>query len=239
MKQEFLQNDLVLDQDARQFGFSTDAMVLSDFAQLPAGSRVMDLCTGSGAVGFLLLSRAPDLRLTALELQRESWALACKNAARNHLEDRYEAVLGDVRQIRSLFAPASFDAVVCNPPYFPVKAGLPDRDEAFALSRTELACTLEDVCRAASWLLPAKGSFYLVHKPQRLGDLMVTLRSTRLEPKLLHLVQHRPGAAPSLVLIRAVKDGRPGLEVPAPLILRGEDDAPTDAYRRIYGLLPD
>ena len=238
MKQEFLRNGLALDQDEHQFGFSTDAMVLADFAGIPPGSSVMDLCAGSGAVGFLLLSREPTLQITALELQQAPWELARQNARRNGLDGQFQAVKGDVRAIRTLFGSGSFSHVVCNPPYFPVNAGLPDREEAFALSRTELACTLDDVCSAASWLLRGKGCFYLVHRPQRMADLICSLRQTRLEPKILRLVQHRPGAAPSLVLIKAVKDGRPGLEVPSPLILRGTDNAPTEDYLRIYGLQP-
>lgn len=234
-QKEFLQNGLVFLQTPGLFPLGTDAMVLADFARPPAGSAVCDLCAGSGAVGLLMLSHDPSLRVTALELQRSACAAAEENRRENRLEDRFSVLCGDLRQIRSLLAPGSFRHVVCNPPYFPVDGGLPDREEAFALARTELACDLDDVCRAAAWLLPAKGCFYLVHRPQRLTDVMVCLRRAGLEPKVLRLVHHRQTDAPSLLLVKAVRGGRPGLDCLPPLILRDADGAPSAEYRRIYG----
>ena len=111
-----------------------------------------------------------------------------------------------------LFLPAgSFRYAVCNPPYYPVGSGYVPEDEALAVARTELRCTLEDACAAAAWLLQTGGSLWMVHRPERLTDLLCGLRAHDLEPKILKPVCAAPGAAPSLILVKATKGGKPGL----------------------------
>ena len=124
--------------------------------------------------------------------------------------------------------------MVCNPPYYPVGSGYAPAEASQALARTELCCTPADFCAAAAWLLPTGGSFWLVHRPERLAELCWTLRDAGLEPKGLRLVCPKAGAAPSLLLIKAVKGGKPGLQWDPPLVLSEPDGTPTEEYRRIY-----
>ena len=234
MKFETLQNGTRLYLDAGAFPLSTDAVLLADYAQVTGRAAVCDLCAGAGAVGLLLLDRAPGLSVTALELQEAACGLMERSRAESRLEDRFRVLRGDLREIRSLLPPGSFRHVVCNPPYYPVGSGYAPAEASQALARTELSCTPADFCAAAAWLLPTGGCFWLVHRPERLAELCCALREASLEPKALRLVCPKSETAPSLLLIRAVKGGKPGLRWEAPLVLANANGTPTEEYRRIY-----
>lgn len=234
MELEFLQNGITLRQE--RFRLGIDAVLLADFAAPPKNALVCDLCAGAGAVGLLLLSRRPDCRVTALELREEACAVARRNVADNGLEARMTVVQGDLREASSLPAPGRFDCVCCNPPYYPVGAGRAAASEAQAAARTEKYCTLRDVCIAAARLLKTGGSLYLVHRAERLAEVLCALREQRLEPKTLRLVRHESGKDASLVLVRAVLGGGPGLVCRPDLVLRGADGSESAEYKRIYHL---
>ncbi len=236
MQTEFFQNGITMQQAENLFRLGTDAMLLADFAALPAKARVCDLCAGAGAVGLLLLAREPDCQVTALELQEAACALAEKNVAQNRLEARMRVVRGDLRDLQLLKALGRFDLVVCNPPYYPLGSGKQAQSEALAAARSEKYSTLEDVCTAAASLLQSGGVFCLVHKPERLADIICSLRARHLEPKLLRLVRHSAEKEPGLVLIKAVLGGKPGLSYAPDLVLRASDGGPSAEYRRIYHL---
>jgi len=219
-----------------QFPLSTDSVLLADFAAVRGRKRVMDLGAGCGTLGLLLCASDPNCTAEGLELQRSSVLQAREIIRLNGMEQRVTVTEGDLRQIRAICRPGSYDAVVSNPPYFPAGRGAASANEAIAIARTELCCTLMDVCSAAAWLLPTGAPFYLVHKPERLCDLMTALRNHRLEPKRMRFVRHTPTALPALVLIESRKGGNPGLAMMQDLILHREDGTETPEYRRIYGL---
>ena len=231
---EQLENGTKLFYDEGAFPLGTDAVLLADFARVPRGAAVCDLCAGAGALSLLLLDRDPSLTVTALELRPEPCALMARSAAENGLGARFRVLQGDLREIRTLLAQGSFRHVVCNPPYYPVGSGYVPRDPAQAAARTELFCTLEEVCAAAAWLLPTGGALWMVHLPERLTDLLCALRAAGLEPKRLRPVCPRPDSAPSLLLIKAVRGGKPGLVWEASLVLAAPDGTPSEEYRRIY-----
>nr|WP_325182740.1 methyltransferase [uncultured Oscillibacter sp.] len=209
-----------------------DSFLLASLPGLRPGLRVCDLGCGTGLLGLLLLQRQPDLRVTGLDIQPEAVRLGRLAAAENQLEDRLVFRLEDLRET-SLPA-GRFDLAICNPPYFPPSAGPPPKGEARRTARTEAACALEDVCRTAGRLLRWGGALCLVHKPERLTDLLCALRENGLEPKRLRLVSPRWDRAPSLLLAEARRGGRPGLRVEPPLILENPDGSPSAELSRIY-----
>lgn len=217
-----------------QFRLSTDSMVLADFCTLPPRSAVCDLGCGCGSLSLLLCGKYPQAQLTGIELQPEAAALAQENALQNALSDRLHILCGDLREHRTLLQHSSFDAVVSNPPYYPAGSGGVSDSPALAAARTELFCTLDDLCACAAWLLRSGGRFFVVHKPERLAELIYTLRSRHLEPKRLRLVRHHFGAPVSLVLLEARLDGRPGLRFDPDLFLYYADGAESVDFRRIY-----
>ena len=219
---------------AKNQRLSTDSVLLADFGPLRPARRGIDLGCASGAVALLLLAREPTLDMTGVELDEDAAALARANWERNGLGARARVVTGDIRAHRELFHPGSFDFVAANPPYFPVGSGVLSPDPARAAARSETTCTLDDLCRAAAWLLPAGGSFCVVHKPERLSELFCTMTAHSLEPKRLRLVSSRCDSPPSLVLVEGRRGGRPGLRIEAPLLLTGPDGRESAEFRRIY-----
>ena len=198
-------------QTADCFPLGGDTLALGGFATLRRGWRVCDLGCGSGALGLLLLEREPSLALTGVERNPAAAAVADRNFRENGVEGRVCA--GDLRDPELLPA-GSFDLAVSNPPWFREGGGA-----SGGSARMEHACTLDELCAAAGRLVRNGGRFALVHRPERLADLLEALRSHGLEPKRLRLVQHRADAPPSAVLAEAVRQGRPGLEI-LPALLR-------------------
>ena len=186
------------------FPLGQDSLLLGAFATVKPGWRVCDLGTGSGALLLLLARRAPGLTLSAIERDPLAAQTARDNLAQNNLTG--EVITGDLRN--RLLPAEQFDLVVSNPPYFQVNSG-----GSGGPARSEEFCTLDQLCAAAGYLVKNGGRFALCHRPERLTDLLCSLRSHDLEPKRLTLLSHSPKHAPSLMLVEAVKQGRPGVEV--------------------------
>lgn len=212
---------------------STDTFLLGDFASVNAGERVCDLGAGMGLLGLLLLSRQPECRVTNVELNGAACAMAEKNAAANGLDDRMVTVQSDLRCRETLPPANSFDVCVTNPPYFPAGSGRV-APGARGSARAETCCTLEDVCAASSYLLRSGGRLYLIHRAERLAELMEVLRRHRLEPKTLRFVQKDASAVPRLVLLGCRRDGGTGLVISPPLLLQTPEGAPSEELDRIY-----
>lgn len=187
------------------FPLGQDSLALADFATLRRGDKVCDLGCGAGALLLLLAGRQSTLELSGVEISPEYSAMASKNLEKNGLTG--EIYTGDVRQVCKTLPAGGFSLVISNPPYFRAGSG---GDGGAA--RMEEA-TLTDWCAAAGRLVKNGGRFALVHRPERLAELFAALQNSGLEPKRLQLIQHKEDTPPSAVLVEAVRQGRPGLEV--------------------------
>ena len=186
------------------FPLGGDALALSRFVTLRPRWRVCDLGTGSGALLLLLAEREGTLTLTGVEQEERSARTARENLQNNGLEGTI--LHADLRE--APLPAGQFDLVVSNPPYFPLHCGT-----SAGPARSEEFCTLDDLCTAAARLVKNGGKFALCHRPERLVDLLCTLRVHNLEPKRLKFIAHSPNHAPSLVLVEAVRQGKPGLTI--------------------------
>ena len=220
---------------AGQFQLSTDSMVLADFCR-DAGGRGLDLGCGCGTLGLLLLGSGAAGSVCGIEIQPEAARQAEENARRNGLADRFSVVCGDLRQAHAQIPAGSFDFAVSNPPYYPPGSGRLRKEDSLSLARSELCCPLDALCAAAARALRWGGRLYLVHKPERLADLMVFLRAARLEPKRIRFVRHRAGSSVNLVLIESRLGGRPGLQYEPDLFLYEQTGELSAEGRRIYHL---
>ncbi len=220
-----------------RFCFGMDAVLLAGFAggSIRPGMRVLDLGTGTGILPILLAGRTKAARLVGLEIQPESVDMACRSVKLNHLEERIEIVEGDIRKADRLFAASSFDVVTSNPPYMIGQHGLQNPEAPKAIARHEVLCSFEDVARAAAKLVRPGGSFFLVHRPFRLAEIMGTLLRYGLEPKRMRLVHPFPDREPNMVLLLAVRGARSRLQVEKPLILFEEPGVYTEEIRELYG----
>jgi len=226
---EHLPNGYTLSLCQGAFPLSTDSMVLAHFVKLPRNARVLDLGSGCGTLGLLLCSRDPSCRVTGLELTENAHLEALENIRRNALDARMESICADLRSVSGLFLPGSFSCCVSNPPYF--SGGPASRNTP--LARREDACTPEELFRSAARALKYGGDFFLVHKPERLAELIATASRHDLEAKRLCLVRHKADAPVNLILLQFRKGGKPGL-VWEEITLHNSDDTPTQIYREIY-----
>lgn len=219
---------------SEHFKLGTDSVLLADFVNTGTRKNGIDLGCGSGILPLLLLCRSEKLAMTGLEINPGAAECARANAAENGLSERCNIVSGDIRRCRELFKSGEFDLVVSNPPYFAEGSGKLSPDEQRAAARGETMCTLEDICKAAAYLCRTGGSFCLVHRAERLADVICLLRRYGLEPKRLRTVSHDATKEPSLVLIEARRGGAPGMKTMPPLFIRNADGSETDEILKIY-----
>ena len=228
-------NNYRIIQDPERFCFGMDAVLLSGFAKAKEGDHVIDLGTGTGIIPILMEAKTKASNLVGLEIQPESADMAQRSVELNHLEKKIRIVTGDIREASSIFGAATFDVVTSNPPYMTEHHGITNEKSPKAIARHELLCTLEDViCQAAKLLRPG-GSFYMVHRPFRLVDIMVLMRAYHLEPKRMKLVYPYIDKDPNMVLIEGLRGGRPRMTVEKPLIVYKEPGVYTDEIYEIYG----
>ena len=222
-------------QDNERFCFGMDAVLLSGFARVKDGAHVLDLGTGTGIIPILLEAKTNAAHLTGLEIQDDSADMARRSVRLNGLEGKIDIVTGDIKEAGSLFDAASFDVVTCNPPYMTDKHGLTNPSDAKAIARHEILCTLEDVVAQTAKLLRPGGNFYMVHRPFRLAEIIVLLRTYKLEPKRMQLVYPYADKEPNMVLLEANRGGKPRVTVEKPLIIFKEPGVYMPEIRDIYG----
>lgn len=222
-------------QDTGRFCFGMDAVLLSGFTRVRDGGRVLDLGTGTGIIPILLEAKTGAAHLTGLEIQEDSADMARRSVRLNGLEDKIDIVTGDIREAGSLFDAASFDVITSNPPYMTGRHGLTNPNDAKAIARHEILCTLEDVVAQAARLLKPGGNFFLVHRPFRLAEIMVVLHEYKLEPKRMRFVYPYADREPNMVLIEANRGGRPRMTVEKPLIVFKEQGVYMPEITEVYG----
>ena len=228
---EQLPNNFTLELSPGAFPLSTDSMVLAHFAKLPRSARVLDLGSGCGTLGLLLCASDPGCHVTGLELDPAAHRTAVENVRRNGLTSRMESICGDLRILSAEFAPGSFSVCISNPPYFSgggISRTLPE-------ARQELTCSLSDLMAAAGHALKFGGDFFLVHKPDRLAEIICLGAENRMEAKRLLLLRHRENSPVNLVFLQFRKGAKPGLKIEEAALFDNAGN-PTAFYKAVYHL---
>ncbi len=226
---------LKLIQKTDGFRFGVDAVLLSDFADIRKNDNVIDLGTGTGIIPVLISAKKQAKSITGLEIQSQMAEMASRSVDMNDLGNKIKIVCGDIRNAYEKFGNASFNCVVTNPPYMNSGGGLLNPSDTKAISRHEILCSLEDVIGSASRLLCPAGRFAMVHRPERLADIICCMRKYSLEPKYLRFVHPSPYKKPAMILIRATRNGNPQLKVMEPLYVHDMSGEYSSEINRIYG----
>lgn len=217
-------DDLQLDglkliQDPGKFCFGVDAVFLSDFARVKPGETVLDMGTGNGVIPILLAAKTRGEKFTGLEIQAETAEMARRSVRLNQLEDRIEIVTGDIKEAAAIFKPAFFDVITTNPPYMLSEHGLKNPDDARAIARHEVLCSLDDILRESMRLLQDKGRFYMIHRPFRLTEIMIKMNHYKIEPKRIQFIYPHIDREPAMVLIEGVRGAKSRVTVEPPIVI--------------------
>ena len=221
-------------QNREKFCFGMDAVLLSWFAKVEEGEVAIDLGTGTGIIPILLKARTKGEHFTGLEIQEDMAEMAGRSVKYNNLENDIEIVTGDIKEASHIFRKASFDVVTSNPPYMNDTHGLKNPDEAKAISRHEVLCTLEDVIENATILLKPMGRFYMIHRPHRLVEIIEVMKNKNLMPKRMRFVHPYADKDANMVLIEGIRGGKPMMKLEAPIIVYKGVNEYTDQIKKIY-----
>lgn len=229
-------NNLKIIQNKEGFCFGIDSVLLSDFAkEIPSNSKVLDLGTGTGILGILLCGKTKLSKIYGVDIQKDVCDMATRSIKLNNLENKFEIINKNIKDLKDIFEANTFDAIVSNPPYKKDNSGLKNESETKLISRHEITASLEDFIEISSKLLKNNASLYMVNRPERLSDLFYLLRKYNLEPKKLRLVQSYFNSRPKLILVKATKNAKSFLNVEEPLIIYNKDGSYTDEILQIYG----
>ena len=246
-------------QNRNRFCFGMDAVLLSCFAaegeKKRPGKRALkcaDLGTGTGIIPILLYGRLcnPEMvnmsrtgenqpmdtgiRIDALEIQPEMCDMASRSVRLNRLEAWIHIRQGDICNASQLLGKGQYDAVVSNPPYKKQGGGLINPDDSKAISRHEVLCTFQDVAQQAALLLKSGGRFYLVHRPERLAELIITMKECGFQIKRMRMVHSYQDSKAAMVLLEATRGGGEFLSVENPLIIYQKQGVYTEEIRKLY-----
>ena len=232
---ELHRNGYKIIQNESAFCFGMDAVLLSGFATAKKGERVVDFCTGTGIIPILMEAKTEGSHFTGLEIQPQMAEMANRSVLLNELSERVEIICGDVCKASERFGKSTVDVVTCNPPYMNQNHGLKNPDEPKAIARHEVCLTFEDVAREAAAVLKPGGRFYLVHRPMRLVELIMTMKAHKLESKRMKFVHPYVGEEANMVLIEAVYGGGAQMRIEKPLIVYEAPGKYTPEIYDIYG----
>lgn len=210
---------LELIQNPEKFCFGVDAVLLSDFVKVKPGETVLDMGTGNGIIPVLLSAKTKAKQITGLEIQEDVAEMAGRSIVHNGLEERVRIVNGDIKEAAEIFKPAFFDVITTNPPYMLADHGLKNPDDAKAIARHEVLCSLDDILRESMKLLQDKGRFYMIHRPFRLTEIMIKMNQYKIEPKRIRFVHPYIDKEPTMVLIEGVRGAKSRVTIEPPIIM--------------------
>ena len=228
-------NGLQLIQKEQGFRFGVDAVLLSHFANVKKKHRVIDLCTGTGRVSFLVYGKYKPQEVIGLEIQDDMVEMANRSSKLNDTSDIVKFVQGDLKDKALLDSLGRFDVVTVNPPYKLNNAGILNPNDKLAIARHEIMCNLEDVIVSARRLLKDNGRMFIVHRPERLADIFGLMRKYKIEPKRVRLVQPNTKKAPNIVLVEGQRDGGAFLKWEETLYVYDDNGNYSEEINRIYG----
>lgn len=218
---------------SRAHTFGTDAILLADFSNPKKKETLCDLGTGCGIIP-LLWSKKETGDITAVDIQPDACGQLRRSLALNGLEDRVNVVNADLRALKGVLSFGSYDLVTMNPPYKPVGTGIESESEADKIARHETMCTVDDAVKAAASLLRFGGRFCMCHRPERLCDIICSMRENKLEVKRIRFVCQHEGKAPWLVLVEGKRGAKSHVTVEKNLIMQNDDNTDSEEIQRIF-----
>ncbi len=231
---DLVRGGLKIIQSPSAFCFSMDAVLLANFATVKKGDKIVDLGTGTGVIPLLVSTRNLVKEIIGLEIQDDSVDRALRNVKGNKLDHLIQIVQGDICKARQILGTGKYDLILSNPPYLPVGRGDRNQIDSIAVAKHEILCNLENVIDSGSGLVKYGGRFALVHRPERLTEIIILMNKYQLKPRKLQFVYPRVNSRPNMILIEAQYGGNPELIIMEPFIVYNESGNYTKEFWNTY-----
>lgn len=227
--------DMYILQDTDMFNFSLDSVLLPNFIKIPKNvNKIMDIGCGNGPIP-LILSTKTKAKIIGVEIQKEAYDLALESIKLNKLEDQIEIINADINEIYTNYESCSFDLITCNPPYFKYsETSNINKNDYKTIARHEVKLNLSDLFKISKYLLNNNGTINIVHRPERLIDIIQTMKENNIEPKRIQLVYPHPDSEANILLVEGRKNGNPGLKILPPIYSHTKDGEYTDEIKKYF-----
>lgn len=228
--------DNVIFQDDEAFLFSLDSVILANFVSIRLTDKnIVDLCSGNAPIPMLLSFRT-KANILGVELQKDIYDLGYESIISNKMDKQISFVNYDIKNLVDEKYEGKYDVVTCNPPYFKYKEGsLINQNKNKMIARHEVCTNLEEVIKISSYILKTNGTMALVHRPERLMDILFLMRKYNIEPKKMRFVYSKEKRDANMVLVEGSKNGKAGLKMLAPLIVYDNNGEYTEEVRKMFG----
>ena len=238
IREDIVSKNYKILQKIDHYSMSTDSFLLPYFANVPKSSKkkIIELCSGNGGISIILREKS-HAQIEMLEIQEDLVELSRRSIELNKLTG-INVKNGDIKKIKDYYKPSSFDYVICNPPYFPVK-NMPNQREKFNhnISRHEILCNLSDVIKSIKYLLKQNGKFSLVHRTYRISDIISECGKNSLAIKRIRFVYSKESSDTSkILLVEGSISNVSDIKVEQPLYIYKEDDTYTEEMKKVYGI---
>ena len=228
--------DIKIVQNKDYFNFSLDSVLLPNFVEITRKTKkILDMCTGNAPIP-LILSTKTDAKIYGVELQKEVYDLAKETIKINNLDNQIELINDNIKNLKKIFDTETFDIITCNPPYFKKKDdSIINENKIKSIARHEIEMELEDVMIISKALLKNEGSLVLVHRTDRLIEIIELMKKHNIEPKRMRLIYPKVNTESNLVLIDGRKNGKEGLKILPPLYIHNDDNSYTSEVLEMFG----
>lgn len=222
-------------QDTEMFNFSLDSVLLPNFVSLNKNvNKILDIGTGNAPIP-LILSTKTDAFITGVEIQKEVFEMALESIKINDLESKIKIINDDIRKLYKEIETETFDVITCNPPYFKVNEESNFNDSDYkTIARHEITLNLDDIFKISKKLLKNKGIIALVHRPERIVEIIEKMKNNNIEPKKIQLVYPKKNKEANILLIEGMKNGNPGLKILPPIYSHNDDGSYTSEIKKYF-----
>ena len=222
-------------QNTKMFSFSLDSVMLANFVKINKNTqKILDIGTGNAPIP-LILSTKTKCQITAVEIQKDVYELGKKSIMYNNLEEQINIINDDICKIYKEMDNEIYDIITCNPPFFKITKDVKLSDSSYKqVARHELFLDIDKLVKICKKLLKNNGALYLVHRPERLCEIITKLKSGGLEPKRIKFIYPKKGENANIILIEAIKMGKEGLKIEYPIISHNNDGSYTDDIVKLF-----
>lgn len=219
-------------QDTEMFMYSLDSVLLAQFVTINLKTkRVLDIGTGNAPIPLILASKY-NVKVTGVEIQKDSYILSCDSVNLNKMDDRIELINGDIKEVYKNLKSEYYDVITCNPPFYKIDM-LTTKNEKKLVARNEIYLSLDDIFLISKRLLKNKGRVAIINRPERLIDIIMSMKKYNIEPKIIRFVYPKVGKKANHVLVEGIKNGNSQVEILSPLYVHNEDNSYTEEIQKM------